>query len=820
MPSTHFPTVSMSQALPTPSMSRAPSSPAGGTPRYGSLRHVSNHPYRGGMFTGTLRNGLPYEGTVRDVDIIYRRFSGQVSDGALVNQGRPRTLRPGAVTPFQRLLSQRDTPFQRGEPGAEHSAGDEALRRRVLGCDPSFTPLSTQQKHDVNNDPCRRFFDTVFARHLLVHTFQQHGEVLRRYSDSLLAFYREDLLADAYADWTSACRGQYTGRDGRLQQLSIQSGRAREAVAALPLEQAQKDVCLDLYLRRYLTYLVDETQAYREDHPKGIIKSKSNPLYFKRGRLDGDFAIRDSLNMGILRNVDPCPADLRFAGHPRRMPGIAEGLYTRCPDRLHMAGPEAPVDSDPDSWLSYNFLSGVTPFVNGLSGSMLVEIGGLVYARTRMNGVGGLAATAPPEVVEAYFRALAGMYVYIDGGHSLFEIQSSFRQTWVAPSLVKAFEDVRWGTMGQDLFADVPAFSSAWRETQRHAAVLQQQRMVNDELTQRTAHDARRLPLALRQSHAARGLLHSPGPALGKELGAAAGRLHEVLQQMNENVRAEISSHLTAEQRLLAGQDAVAVCEAVGRVADSSDDASRCTATDRAVVLALMGDIGGLLTTPSNGSLALHEGLRRALHAAGLEVPDSERIATLRSVGGSAAVGPRKRAERTLIRHAAGTPRMPRAGVQNTGQRADEALGIPMPQRIAANSWARFRLSAERTDAMREPMVGHMSASPAEILQVWDMLRGEPAQQQFVAGVAGDMETAPLTRTTAREARAAGCAAFLLGLGYHSAVEVLEGVLLHGGQSLRGPGLIEGDQDAGHLFGQGAATDIIVGLIDNHRSWD
>ena len=786
--------------------------------RRGAPEHVTNLPFRGGTFSGTVRNGVPWEGTAENVSIIYRDFSGPVSDGALVNPGVARLQRPASITPFQGLLSQRQTPFQRGERDAMRNEEDETLRRRVLGYDLAFVPLSEQEKHDVNNDPQRRFFDSVFARELLTNTVQEHGDALRGYSDSLLAFYRDDLLADVHADWSAACNGQYTGADGRLQQLNIQSGRAREAVEALLLGEEDKAICMDLYLRRYLAYLVDETQAYKDDHPKGIIKSKSNPLYFKRGRLDGNFAMRESLSMGILRNVDPCPVDLRFDRHPMRQPGIPEALYTRCPDRLHMANPDAPVDSDPDSWLSCNFLGGMTPYVNGLSGSMLVEIGGLIYARTRMLAARSTAdaATAPPDVVEAYFRALAGMYVYIDGGHSLFEIQSSFRQAWVASSLVKAFEDVRWAGLGQDLYADVPAFSRAWRQAQQYAAVLEQQRAVNAEIS---------APLAFRQSCAARGLLHSPGTALTQELELAAGRLSGVLERMDGSVRKDLCSHLIADQRLLAGQDAAAVVGAVARVAGSSDAAASCTATDRAVVLALMGDIGGLLTTPSNGSHALNVGLRAALQAEGLEVPDSERIQTLRRLGGSAAVGPRKRAERQIVVPGPGAPRPLRAGVRNTGAGTDAALGVPVAERIPANAWAEFTLDLKRTEAMSEPMVGHMSASPAEILQAWDMLRGVPAQQQSVppdvgGTVAAGAPAAPTQMATDRNARAAGCAAFLLGMGYHSAVEVLEGVLLHGGQSLRRYGGLEGEQDAGHLFGNGAATDIIAGLMDDQRAWD
>lgn len=65
-----------------------------------------------------------------------------------------------------------------------------------------------------------------------------------------------------------------------------------------------------------------------------------------------------------------------------------------------------------------------------------------------------------------------------------------------------------------------------------------------------------------------------------------------------------------------------------------------------------------------------------------------------------------------------------------------------------------------------------------------------------------------------RYARAAGASAFLVGLGYHSAVEVLEGILVYTGQSIRTQGTLSSLQrDSAHLFGHGAATDLMTELF-------
>lgn len=119
-----------------------------------------------------------------------------------------------------------------------------------------------------------------------------------------------------------------------------------------------------------------------------------------------------------------------------------------------------------------------------------------------------------------------------------------------------------------------------------------------------------------------------------------------------------------------------------------------------------------------------------------------------------------------------------------------------------------------------------MSGSPAEILQTWDMLCGLTGEEQYVGA---------LTRSSARQerekffhpmsdftsveqaqryARAAGASAFLVGLGYHSTVEVLEGILVYTGQNIRTEGtLSQSQRDAAHLFGHGAATDLITELF-------
>ncbi|AZE84891.1 hypothetical protein C4J98_3494 [Pseudomonas orientalis] len=54
----------------------------------------------------------------------------------------------------------------------------------------------------------------------------------------------------------------------------------------------------------------------------------------------------------------------------------------------------------------------------------------------------------------------------------------------------------------------------------------------------------------------------------------------------------------------------------------------------------------------------------------------------------------------------------------------------------------------------------------------------------------------------------------MVGLDYHSAVEVLEGTLVYNGQSIRGEGTLDPSQrESAHIFGRGAATELMSELF-------
>jgi hypothetical protein len=432
---------------------------------------VKDFSYMGGKFSGTLLDGEPYDGEVRGAQTSYKKFSGLVKEGALADEGGTRFQRPNTCTPFQNLLRTSEGPTQ-------------AVQELALN-GYKYIKLGTDEKYDVTNDNERRVFEAYYEKYLLENVVNRDADALRNLSDNILGTYKSGIMdAQAIADWSAACNGRYAGDDKRLQQLVTQMDRAHDGISTLDIDEHKKGLLLDLYARRYINYILDSTSAYQVAHPKGIIKSKSNPLYAKRGRLDGGFRRADSMHMGIVRNTDKAPGDLRFSSVPMKDERVDRSLYTRCPDRLNMADPNSSVDRDPDSWLSYNFMRGMMPFVNGLSGSMLIEIRSMLYIKEQIKEHGLDDFLTSVDTLNNYFGAIAGLYAFIDGGHSLFEIQSAFKQTWVEGAFMMIFDGEEWADIGKAVYDDKEVFANAYRAAKSFDSVIQARKDVHRELEQ------------------------------------------------------------------------------------------------------------------------------------------------------------------------------------------------------------------------------------------------------------------------------------------------------------------------------------------------
>ncbi|SDT60164.1 hypothetical protein SAMN04490182_5706 [Pseudomonas cedrina] len=339
----------------------------------------------------------------------------------------------------------------------------------------------------------------------------------------------------------------------------------------------------------------------------------------------------------------------------------------------------------------------------------------------------------------------------------------------------------------------------------------------------RTEAGGRTRALALQQTVAARDLLYHPGDTLRSELGLAAGKAHDMISRLGD-LQAPLGGHLFGPEGLMPGEKPQALLRTLQRLMDDVPAGSNsATAKDRSIMIALMGDIGAILSSTTTGverTPGQDKRLREAIPGLlGLPYSAAQSIAPTSALGGSGTIGPAKKQERIKPPNAQPL----RTGVHNLGKEADDLLGIKS-NRLLPSRWDVAQLKKERVDNTAEPLIAHMSGTQAETLAVWDMLRGEQRPYTRVMDglnerpdLANDpMAQLPPAERDARYARAAGTAAFLISNGYHSAVEVLGGTLAYTGQD--GQSVVGPRQDAGHLFGQGAATQLIGELLNTQRA--
>ncbi|MEH6353719.1 hypothetical protein [Pseudomonas sp. 3JA] len=342
----------------------------------------------------------------------------------------------------------------------------------------------------------------------------------------------------------------------------------------------------------------------------------------------------------------------------------------------------------------------------------------------------------------------------------------------------------------------------------------------------RSEEDSGTAELALSQTIVARTLLYYPGYSLVQELGEAAGTLYDLIQNLNPEDQKTLSKRLFGQGGILFGERIDVLFDTLARVRDEHQmpyALKAVTGRDRVIVIALMGDIGELYagTAVKGSEREVQEqsdalkNLNYLMRARGLPVLTDNVIRDIQKEGGFYVAGPLKKTER--VRPSAEL--RPLIGIHNVGEKADKQIGVPLEKRIPRVEWSVPHLSESRVLETTEPLVGHMSGSPVEILQVWDMLRGDAHDRQFLGRLQqkSSIDWEPLSNDTLERkdqklARASGAAAFLIGMGYHSAVEVSEAVLLYMGQDLRQV-LDDPAQDAAHLLGHGAATDLIEEML-------
>ncbi|ARB93984.1 hypothetical protein [Legionella longbeachae] len=369
--------------------------------------------------------------------------------------------------------------------------------------------------------------------------------------------------------------------------------------------------------------------------------------------------------------------------------------------------------------------------------------------------------------------------------------------------------------------------------------------------------DSETLSLALRQTISARASLYWPSKELRDELGLAAKGLMGYLdflktQKDGDMLVIGLCARLLGPEGLDPQEFFLEVIDKKGIVEEPERLAELCRHTleghllavedghegpelghSRAVTIALLGDVGAFTThsAPATGTVRTKEVHRRlkesfsdyALQLEGKSSEDrhlvDESTKRARKIGGGEVVGPTKGPERKRVEEES----IPRTGIHDCGKDVDELLGrFEKEGHLVPTKWSSARLHERRVETIQEPLAGHMSASPSEILWTWDVLAGRGLDSAYTGNSSKETDFFS-------SARAAGTCAFLVGCGYHSALEVLHGTMLYVGQDPQYvlPEAVEMNEketgikeplDVGILFHSGAATSLVEDLLNDMTS--
>lgn len=458
----------------------------------GNQVQFNNKKYQG-KYSGTVLFSDPDEGTATNLckQQLSECFTGEIFNsnyfqGELTKAGKTYNIVLGAPSNGYSKQSQHKNQFESYLEIYESSPTIDNLTQVVLGRSGQASTLSYDQKIDINNDDIRRFFETALAKNMLISIVKDTGKYqhLRLLTNNLMNFEVFALSSDGMkastprpkklrdrikqgktflGNWNLASKGLYSGKDTTFRQLSLTINRYTQFLRnpELGLNNNEQKLILDMFKVHYLQYKIQLGPMYKiyaDQHGEILDIYNSHPYYKKRGRMDlGIFRKTNSRHMGILRNVDVGKPGNIYMDNNKPIYSIKDpkrdALETRCPDRFDMDTLDAPENSGADSWLVHNFDNGVSPVINGLSGSMLSEIRFMLFAKDIVRNAGDIDSfelnsfkiksdflTDPQDMIN-YFRIVNSLFIYFEGGHSLYEVNTPFEIKEIKDELNEAFFD-------------------------------------------------------------------------------------------------------------------------------------------------------------------------------------------------------------------------------------------------------------------------------------------------------------------------------------------------------------------------------------------
>lgn len=328
---------------------------------------------------------------------------------------------------------------------------------------------------------------------------------------------------------------------------------------------------------------------------------------------------------------------------------------------------------------------------------------------------------------------------------------------------------------------------------------------------------------ALAQTIAARKLLYYPGKVVCTEIKKAALKFQEILNAMTSEEMDLFLSMNFETNELLPEQSP----EVIHKILTRLTDIESATATDRAAFVSILGFLGKMYMrtlkkrlkgadTPEKSSQFLKI-FSEKLKQVGLPDLTDDVVDQIVNIGDSTSLAPRKRQEQPKGNQKELALPPLRSGVHDLGDEADATLGIAPQKRLPKVSWPVAKINTQRVFDTLEPFVDHISGRPANALMLLDLLCGEKLEDVYLGLFLKQSPTMPMESLTASQqqekyARSALTNAVWMGVGYHSALEVIDGTLIYSGQNLRTE--LSPSTDAGYLLGGGAATELMIELLE------
>lgn len=424
-----------------------------------------------------------------------------IKDGALsfgLNRFR---ISEGKETETQRILSQLKN---------MKNEGDRRALLLTLTGNHTAQSMAGSAKLKMVNDPVRRAFESYYAKYALQAYFSDK-KTYEKFSDishAQVKYIKENYVSLALFEkyevaWKN--KGFDTAIVG-LDQLKGFYDRACKTLETLDISPSAREALFDIYKHRYLSYALknepDVESKLPPDHWEGVFDPIKAPgkgrveLNVKEGNL---FRQSGSHNVGIMRSIDPTPGDLKlnvaFSIKYDKDYGstLLAGASTRCPDRLEMQNPDHPDALKPNSYMARLFENQVGTYVNGPSGSILIEHGAVRACKD-------IHANTAPADIEAYLEIQALLFIYIDGGHSMDEISYALMQGNAQEKLQAAFGDKEgFDKIGAEMFKNPEALQRAANA----AAIFNEALKSRDAMHEKIAHtnpaDASSVPTKTRE---------------------------------------------------------------------------------------------------------------------------------------------------------------------------------------------------------------------------------------------------------------------------------------------------------------------------------